>query len=292
VGSTDAGRTSPPLRHEQLAVLATLAILTAAAWWLTLASMPGMPGMPSSSTAPGPDAGPMGAMEMPPLDASDSRAMTDPGRGPLTAGALLVFLGLWVVMMAAMMLPSAVPMILTFGTVYRRQRERGGAFVPTWVFVAGYLLVWGAFGLVAWLLGLAGQEAQARASQTADLAPRLAAAAMLGAGLYQLTPLKFVCLQHCRSPLAFVLHHWRPGLLGALRMGSEHGAYCVGCCWMLMVLLVVVGLASVPWMGAITLIILAEKVLPPGRAVTLAVAASLLGLGALALAQPALIASV
>lgn len=191
-------------------------------------------------------------------------------------------------MMAAMMLPGAAPMILVFGTVYRKKRERGDAFIPTWVFVAGYLLVWTAFGAYAYGFGLVGDRAT---PILREWGPRLAAASMLAAAAYQFTPLKQRCLAHCRSPLAFVMHHWRPGIGGALRMGAEHGVYCVGCCWVLFVLLVVVGLASLPWMGLITLIVLAEKVLPQGRLVSATVAALLLGLSLLIFARPDLFVS-
>jgi len=219
-------------------------------------------------------AGPMGMAEPP---------------GPDPGVRLLLYLGMWVAMMAAMMLPSAAPMILMFGTVYRTKRERGGAFVPTWVFVAGYLATWAAFGATAWAAGDFG-EALARAYPTLrEFGPRLAALAMIGAALYQLTPLKQRCLSHCRSPLAFVMHHWRSGVGGALRMGAEHGVYCVGCCWVLFVLLVVVGLSSLPWMGLITLIVSAEKLLPRGRQVTLGIAGLLFALGLVTLARPDLL---
>jgi predicted metal-binding membrane protein len=203
---------------------------------------------------------------------------------------LILYLGMWVAMMAAMMLPAAAPMILIFGTVYRSKRERGGAFVPTWVFVAGYLAVWAGFGACAWAVSDVGHNLARVYPLLGDLGPRVAAAAMIAAGLYQLTPLKERCLSHCRSPLSFVMHHWRPGVGGAWRMGVDHGVYCVGCCWALFVLLVVVGLASLPWMGLITLIVCAEKLLPRGRLVTSVVAASLLGFGLLGLARPELLA--
>ena len=209
--------------------------------------------------------------------------------GPDPGVRLLLYLGMWVAMMAAMMLPSTAPMILMFGTVYRTKRERGGAFVPTWVFVAGYLATWAAFGAVAWAVGDFG-EALARAYPALrEFGPRLAAVAMIGAALYQLTPLKQRCLSHCRSPLSFVMHHWRSGMGGALRMGAEHGVYCVGCCWVLFVLLVVVGLSSLPWMGLITLIVSAEKLLPYGRPVTLGIAGLLCALGLLTLINPNLL---
>jgi predicted metal-binding membrane protein len=197
---------------------------------------------------------------------------------------------MWVTMMAAMMLPAAAPMILLFGTFYRSKRERGGGFVPTWVFVAGYLAVWAGFGACAWAVSDVGHNLARVYPLLGELGLRVAAAAMIAAGLYQLTPLKERCLSHCRSPLSFVMHHWRPGMGGAWRMGVDHGVYCVGCCWALFVLLVAVGLASLAWMGLITLIVCAEKLLPRRRLVTSVVAASLLGFGLLGLARPELLA--
>ena len=263
-----------PLRREQLAVLAILALLTVAAWALTLVQMHAMAGGGT----------PMDGMAMDDMAMGASGA-TEP------ATRLMLYLGMWVAMMAAMMLPAAAPMILMFGTVYRTKRERGGAFVPTWVFVAGYLAVWAGFGAVAWAAGDFG-EALARAyPAVGELGPRLAAVAMIAAGLYQLTPLKERCLSHCRSPLSFVMHRWRPGVGGAWRMGIDHGIYCVGCCWALFGLLVLVGLASVPWMGLITLVVCAEKLLPYGRPATLGAAGVLVALGLLTLAQPSLVAT-
>jgi predicted metal-binding membrane protein len=203
---------------------------------------------------------------------------------------LILYLGMWTTMMAAMMLPAAAPMILVFATISRRQRERGDAFVPTWVFVAGYLAMWAAFGACAWALGETGSRLARVYPALTEIGPRVAAAAMMAAALYQLSPLKERCLALCRSPLSFVLNRWRPGVAGAWKMGLEHGRYCVGCCWLLFVLLVAVGLASLPWMGLITLIIIAEKLLPGAKAVTVAVAALLFGLGMLTLARPDLLA--
>ncbi len=271
-----------PLHREQLAVLATLVLLTVAAWALTLAQMQEM-----------------AAMGGRPSTADHGAMAGQPGMGGMGMGAeagqepgarLLLYLGMWTAMMAAMMLPAAAPMILMFGTVYRTKRERGDAFVPTWVFVAGYLAVWVGFGAVAWAAGDFGEGLTRAYPALGELGPRIAALAMIAAGLYQLTPLKQRCLSHCRSPLTFVMHHWRPGVGGAWRMGVDHGVYCVGCCWVLFGLLVVVGLASLPWMGLITLIVCAEKLLPGGRTVTLSVAGILVALGLLALARPDLLA--
>ena len=270
-----------PLYREQLVVLAILAALTIAAWSITLAQMDGMGAMEQDTVPPSG----MGQGTMPGMPNMGGMPMSDPAR-PDPGVRLFTYLGMWTAMMAAMMLPAAAPMILVFGTVYRTKRERGGAFVPTWVFVAGYLAVWVGFGAVAWAVGDLG-EAIARAYPLVGaLGPRVAAAAMIAAGLYQLTPLKQRCLSHCRSPLAFLSHHWRPGAGGAWRMGLDHGIYCVGCCWVLFILLVVVGLASLPWMGLITLIVCAEKLLPYGKPVSLGVAGLLIVLGILTMLRP------
>jgi predicted metal-binding membrane protein len=171
---------------------------------------------------------------------------------------------MWWVMMLGMMLPSAAPMILTFSTLQRRKRQREGTSVPTVLFVAGYLLVWGTFSAVA-------TTAQWALQRYALLSPALAvASAVLGgvlfilAGIYQFTPLKHACLSHCRSPFAFLLNHWRDGRVGALRMGADHGLYCLGCCWFLMALLFAVGVMNLLWVAAIAVFVFAEKLLPAG----------------------------
>jgi predicted metal-binding membrane protein len=164
---------------------------------------------------------------------------------------------MWWIMMVAMMLPSAAPMILLFSTVSRRSREQGQHCVPTAVFALAYLAVWGGFSVLAaslqWWI-----EARGVSS------PWMNGALLLGAGAYQLTPLKDACLRQCRSPLNFVMTRWRPGWRGALRMGIEHGAYCLGCCWLLMGLLFVGGVMNLWWVIGIAVYVLLEKVLPAG----------------------------
>jgi predicted metal-binding membrane protein len=186
--------------------------------------------------------------------------------GPGTdLGGLGWFVGIWVTMMAAMMLPSVSPMVLVFARVSReRQRQGRAGFVPTWIFVAGYLASWTAYGLLAY-----GVFRLVTAIDSGYLAwdragAYVAGAAIVSAGIYQLTPLKELCLRHCRGPMHFVLHGWRPGRAGALRMGAEHGLYCVGCCWGLMVILFAVGVMSLFWMAAVAGVIFAEKLFPFG----------------------------
>jgi predicted metal-binding membrane protein len=171
---------------------------------------------------------------------------------------------MWWVMMLGMMLPGAAPMILTFGTLQRRKRQRNETRVPIVLFVTGYLLVWGAFSLAA-------TAAQWTLQRYALLSPALAmedsvvgGALFILAGVYQFTPLKHACLSHCRSPFAFLLNHWRDGWAGALRMGADHGLYCLGCCWLLMVLLFAAGVMNLLWVAALAALVFAEKLLPAG----------------------------
>jgi predicted metal-binding membrane protein len=186
--------------------------------------------------------------------------------GPGTdLGGLGWYLGIWVTMTAAMMLPSVAPMVLIFARVSReRYRQGRAAFVPTWVFLAGYLGAWVAFGLVAYGVFRVATSVDNGFLAWDEAGPYVAGGAVAAAGLYQLTPLKDLCLRHCRGPMHFILHGWREGRTGALRMGAEHGLHCVGCCWGLMVILFVLGVMSLFWMAAVAAIISAEKVLPYG----------------------------
>jgi predicted metal-binding membrane protein len=198
--------------------------------------------------------------------------------GPGTdLGALGWFIGIWVTMMAAMMLPSAAPTVLMFS------RIRRGA--NTWTFVFGYLLAWTSYGLAAYAVYRA-----IRASAPSFLArgrsrPWVAGGALAAAGLYQLTPLKAACLRHCRSPLHFLLHG-RPGRLGAVRMGIEHGGYCVGCCTGLMLALFARGVMSLFWMAVVAVAILVEKGVPGGDAFARLLAVVLVALGIWVAASP------
>ena len=200
--------------------------------------------------------------------------------GPGTdLGTLGWFLGVWVTMMAAMMLPSAAPVVLLFARVNAQRSGQGRAFVSPWIFVLGYLAVWTVFGVFAY-----GGYAVVAAAENGFLAwdhagPWVAGGAVAAAGMYQLTPLKSICLRHCRGPMHFLLHGWREGRRGAVRMGVEHGAYCVGCCWGLMLALFAVGVMSVFWMGVVAAVVFAEKVLPFGERLPRALAGALVALG-------------
>ena len=177
---------------------------------------------------------------------------------------LLMFV-MWAVMMVAMMVPSAAPMIVMFASVNRRRREQERPYVPTGVFLTGYLAVWTAFSLVATLVQGALQEAALLSPMMVSTSPVLGGVLLLAAGTFQWTPLKHACLRNCRSPLSVILSEWREGSGGAFIMGLKHGAYCTGCCWLLMVLLFVAGVMNLFWVAAIGAFVLIEKVAPGGH---------------------------
>ena len=189
----------------------------------------------------------------------------------------------WAVMMTAMMFPAAAPMILLFDRVASQRRASGTAFVPTWVFVTGYLLVWSAVGAGVWLLVQFGSELAGRLSDAdrSAWAPIALGVTLVVGGLYQFSPLKAVCLRHCQSPAGFVMTHWRDGYRGAARMGLVHGLICLGCCWALFAVMVAAGVMSLAWMLLLTLVVFAEKVLPLGPRAPRAIGAAFLILGLL-----------
>ena len=194
-------------------------------------------------------------------------------------GRLLLAVSMWWVMMVAMMLPAAAPTIL----LYARAAVAQGAAPPApGHFLAGYLGIWGLFSLVAAGLQDALQQAGVLAPMTMDATARwLSAAILVAAGVYQLSPLKNACLAHCRSPAAFLARHYRPSRWGALRMGAIHGAWCLGCCWLLMALLFVGGVMNLAWIALLALLVAAEKLLPGGRRVGQAAGLALMVWGAL-----------
>ncbi len=204
-----------------------------------------------------------------------------------TPGHAAVVALMWALMMLAMMLPSAAPMILLHATVSRRKDpERGGR--RALLFALAYAAVWGGFALTAtaaqWGLERAALLTPAMAAGNAVLASLL----FLGAGVYQFTPLKRACLRQCRSPLEFLAEHWREGNIGAFRMGARHGAYCVGCCWAAMALLFAGGVMNLAWIAGLALLVVAEKLLPGGPVVGRVLGAGLIAWGAAGLAAAAM----
>src|SRR5882672_3328179 len=200
-----------------------------------------------------------------------------------------LFLAIWIIMMVAMMFPTAAPMIVTFHRVQAGKRQRGEAFVSTWIFVAAYLLVWGLSGVAAYVGALAAEAAAARTALSPATAARVGGTLLIAAGLYQLTPLKDLCLSKCRTPISFIVTSWQDGVAGALRMGLLHGGYCLGCCWLLFVILFPLGIMNVAAMAVITLVIFAEKTLPWGRAAARAAAVVLIAYGFVVVTTPQLL---
>ncbi len=257
-------RDSGPLSRERIFILALLVALAAIGWVLVVRQA-------------GDDGG-SGAMAM----------GTDEGGGvDLTMGmGAPLFMATWVSMMVAMMFPTAAPMILTFARVSEGRRQRGQQFVPAWVFVAAYVAVWTLFGVAAYGAAAGLERAADNSQWLMGNGPRIGGAVLLVAGLYQLSPLKRTCLTQCQTPLQFVMTRWKEGHAGALRMGLEHGAYCLGCCWLLFVILFPLGVMNVAAMGAITALIFAEKALPVARQVSIVGALGLAAYGVTVLFVP------
>ncbi|GAC1578848.1 MAG: DUF2182 domain-containing protein [Sphingomicrobium sp.] len=231
----------PPLAErivasERRIILGSIVLLAALAWWWTLR------GAVVQST------GGMAAMD----------GAQEP---PLLATASLL-VAMWWTMMAAMMLPSSAPAILLYGRIRARHGARAG-LVPSWLFLAGYLSAWLVISLLATMVQIVATVTGLLDGMAMRVtAPPLAGALLIAAGLYQLTPLKNVCLANCRSPASFLARHWRPGVGGAMRLGLRHGVYCVGCCWLLMVMLLVGGVMNMLWITALAALVAAEKLVP------------------------------
>jgi predicted metal-binding membrane protein len=246
----NAGESSALLTRERNLILAALLLLAAGAWVVVIAQSRG----------------------------SDDDMMS------LTMGmGAPVFLAIWVLMMVAMMFPTAAPMILTFNAIQAGKRARNQDWTPTWVFVAAYLLVWTLFGVLAYLVAIGLQRLADQSMWLMDNAARIGGAVLIVAGLYQFTPLKRACLNRCRTPLQFIMTSWRDGTAGAFRMGVEHGLYCLGCCWFLFVILFPLGIMNIAAMALLTALIFAEKSLARGIIVSRIAAVVLIGYGLLVL---------
>jgi predicted metal-binding membrane protein len=252
----DSGTATPRLPpRERLTLLAALAVITALSW-LYLVRMPMVPA----------DLGAVGVLLLSVLP-------------PRLADVWLTFM-MWSVMMVAMMLPSASSMILTYAAIARRRA--GNSAYALWVFAGAYIVIWTLFSAAATAGQLLLENASLLygASRTSSVA---GAVLLMLAGLYQLTPLKNLCLAHCRSPLGFLMTQWRDGVTGAFIMGIKHGAQCLGCCWMLMGLLFVFGAMNLIWVAAISVLVILEKLAPFGHAIARVSGVAMLA-GAIALA--------
>jgi predicted metal-binding membrane protein len=245
------------LRHDRLIVAIGLAAAVALAWAYL-------------ATGAGIDMS-MAGMKMEPM--------------PWSAFDVALMVAMWWVMMIAMMVPSATPMVLLFTAIKRKQQASVSPATEAWVFLGGYLLIWAGFSVVAtfaqWGLERAGLLSMGAASTNA----RFGGIILLAAGLYQFTPIKSACLRFCQSPVLFLSRHWRPGAAGVLRMGLRHGAYCLGCCWFLMLLLFVAGVMNLVWVAGIALYVACEKLLPLDQRLSHAAGAVLIVAGAIVLAR-------
>jgi len=173
---------------------------------------------------------------------------------------ILLFL-MWLVMMVAMMTPSVTPLVLTFATINRQRRQQHHPFVNAAYLIAGYFLVWAVFSLAATVLQWLLQQVALLNPDMKTTSKILGGVILITTGIFQFTPLKQTCLRHCRSPLDFILQHWKEGKTGALKMGVENGFYCLGCCWMIMILLFVTGIMNLLWVAIIAAFVLVEKLL-------------------------------
>lgn len=290
----------PGLRRGQTIVLAAcIALIVGLAWlylatigtsMMVMAPMAEMP-MPAAKDAPAADS--MAGMSMEGMD----MAGMDMGEGaasamekaaatptaPATGGALSFGLlaAMWIVMMFGMMLPSATPMIMMAARVSQARAAGGAApLAGAGVFALGYLLAWTAFSLVAAAAQTGLQHALLiGAHDMALINPIVSGTVLIAAGAYQWSPLKRLCLTNCRSPMGFLMGRWRPGALNAVRLGASHGLYCLGCCWVLMALLFVAGVMALPWVAALAVFVLLEKVAPKGEWIGRAGGLAMIGAG-------------
>ncbi len=242
----------PSVRRGDSAVLLTVIGVALATWAVTAVRMWGMDG------GPGTDLGGIGW-----------------------------YLGVWLTMMAAMMLPAVTPFAVAFSRVSDQRRRTGNGFVPTWTLLVGYLSAWTIYGLVAYGIYRLIQDAGPGFLHWDAQGPYVAGAVVVVAGLYELTSLKRACLNTCRTPLQFVLHRWRNGRAGAFVMGIEHGAVCVGCCWALFALLFAIGVMSILWMALVTALVFIQRTLPGGDRTTRLLGAILVAFGVWIAVSPA-----
>ncbi len=252
------------LRRDRLLVAGALVAIAALAWGYTVFRAADMGGEDA---------------------AMDGMSMAMPLLESWGAGDFLSNFAMWTVMMAAMMVPSAAPMVLMYASMNRKRLEDGRPLAPTGIFVLGYLVVWSVFALLA-TTGQWGLHAATLISPRLTLTSSiLGGSLLLAAGIYQWTPLKYTCLTQCRTPLGFIMGHWRDGTAGAFTMGLRHGLFCLGCCWVLMGLLFVAGVMNLLWVAAIAAFILVEKVAPAGRWVSRASGVVLIAWGVVTLAN-------
>ena len=258
------------LRRDRWIVVGALVSVIVVAWvWIILGAGTGMNAVAMTQMA-----------HMPDMDMMMERAVWTPAYAALT-------FAMWWVMMVAMMLPGAAPMLLLFGRVNRAQKARDRPYVATGIFAAGYLAAWSGFSALAAGLQWGLEQFDLLGPMMTTTSYWLGGVILLAAGLWQLTPVKGVCLRHCRSPLSFIAQKWRPGRLGAFRMGLEHGTFCLGCCWFLMGLLFFGGIMNLFWIAGLAGFVLLEKTIPMGHWLARIAGVGLVAWGALMLGSAA-----
>jgi len=248
------------LRHDRMAVLASLLAVILLAWgWLLLGA----------------------GIEMEQMDMGGGQIMLMAPEW--TAHYIALIFLIWIIMMMAMMLPSAAPAILLAAALMRQRDAGGHIYGPTGLFVLGYLVIWLGFSLAATLVQWGLDQAGLLSADMASGSATLGGLILIGAGLYQWTPLKQACLVQCRSPFEHLSKYWRQGAHGPMLAGARHGLFCLGCCWMLMTLLFVGGLMNVLWIAALAFLVLIEKLFPGGPRVTRLTGMALIVWGAVVL---------
>jgi predicted metal-binding membrane protein len=213
------------------------------------------------------------------MEHMDVVVMAMPGIHAWGAWDLTLVFTMWAVMMIGMMVPSVSPVVLLFARFQQQRRIQGQAFIATWLFLLGYLMAWTGFSLAATLAQWGLHATMLISPAMVGTSPLLGGAVLIAAGIYQWTPAKHACLARCRSPLGFLLNDWRDGNGGALAMGARHGLYCTGCCWLLMLVLFVVGVMNLLWIALLTVFVLLEKTLPRGLWISRASGTALIAWG-------------
>ncbi|TWJ33076.1 DUF2182 domain-containing protein [Geobacter argillaceus] len=259
--SGEGGKLAGLPAGERLGVVGGLVVVSALSWAYTIRMAQGMGATGQSAAA----AMGHGAHHPAGHGAMHSAVMPHLASWGVTE-AWMTFV-MWGVMMAAMMLPTVIPMVLAFAVV-NRQNGRSGVLVPVGAFTAGYLGAWALYCVAVTALQWGLLRTALLSPVSLASGPVLGGFLLIGAGLFQWTPWKDACMQKCRNPLGFLLTHWRPGRLGALRLGSRYGLYCVGCCWLLMLICFGLGVMNLIWMALLTVFMLVEKIIPAGRTIS------------------------
>jgi len=247
VKDTGSATTNTPLRrYDYILIFSALAGVVALAWGYLYYLARDMAAMDMSS------------INMPAMDMSAMSGM----RVWSTAEFSLMFF-MWAVMMVGMMVPTAMRAVLIYASIAKRASGQGTPVAATYWFVAGYVLIWTTFSLAATIVQGLLDRLGLLSPMMVSVSAALGAALLITAGIYQLSPWKDACLKHCQSPAMYLASHFKPGIGGAIALGSRHGSYCLGCCWAIMALLFLGGVMNLLWIAAITSFVLAEKLLPP-----------------------------